>query len=306
MSPKPAPTLNRRGILYALLSYGTWGIFPIYWKGFGSIPILEVISHRLVWSLVILVALAAMTRQLVPCLRALRQPKLLGTLSLTALLLSVNWFLFILGVNTDRVVEASLGYFINPLFSVLLGCIFLRERLSRGQVLAVILAGIGVLYFGYHLWRVPWIALGVAASFGLYGLLRKVVPVDPLPGLVVETALITPVALLLIFLLASRGSMHFVDSPGLTLLFIGGGIVTAVPLLLFISAAKLLPLSAMGFLQYLAPSLQLLTGVLLFHEPFTFRHVISFGFIWVAIGIFLIASRKNPRKDPVEVDEIPC
>jgi chloramphenicol-sensitive protein RarD len=300
------PALSRRGILYALLAYGAWGIFPLYWKGFTGVPAVEVIAHRLVWSLVFLVILASFQGQLRPCLRVFRAPRLLGVLFATATLLSVNWGLFIYGVNTSQVVEASLGYFVNPLFNVLLGCVVLRERLTRPQLVAVLLAVAGVVAYGWHLGRLPWIALGIATSFGLYGLLRKIAPVDPLPGLVVETALVTPIAGALIAVMALHGSAHFVDSPGLTLLFLGGGVVTAFPLIWFISAAKLLPLSTLGFFQYLAPTLQLLVGVCVFRERFTLRDALSFALIWAAIAIFLVSSRRNARNQPVESEEIPC
>jgi chloramphenicol-sensitive protein RarD len=290
---KTAP-LSRQGVLYALLAYGSWGLFPIYWKGFGSIPPVEVISHRLIWSLVFLTILVLVQRQLRECWRIIRTPKLLGVLFLTASLLSFNWGLFVYGVNTGQVVETSLGYFLNPLLNVLLGFLILRERLTLLQVVAVLIAAAGVFYFGYHLWKVPWIALGIAASFGLYGLLRKMVPVEALPGLAVETAVMAPVALTLIAVLAAHGSAHFVDSPGLTLLFLGGGIVTAFPLIWFISAARLLPLSTLGFFQYLAPTLQLMVGIFLFHERFNQRDAIAFGLIWVAIGIFLLGSSRKP------------
>jgi len=289
------PTLSRQGILYALFAYGAWGLFPIYWKGFGSIPPVEVISHRLIWSLLFLLILVAAQRQLPACLRILRTPRLVGILTLTAALLSFNWGLFVYGVNTGQVVETSLGYFINPLVNVVLGFVILRERLSRAQIFAVILAAAGVIYFGYHLWKVPWIALGIASSFGLYGLFRKMAPVDPLPGLAIETAIMAPVAAGLIAIMGAHGSMHFLDTPGLTLLFIGGGIVTAFPLIWFISAAKLLPLSILGFFQYLAPTLQLAVGLFLFHEKFTPRDAIAFGLIWTAIGIFLGFSRGRPK-----------
>jgi chloramphenicol-sensitive protein RarD len=292
------PQLNRQGILFALLAYGAWGIFPVYWKGFGAIPAVEVISHRLIWSLVFLVFLAALQGQLEPCWRIVRNPRLLGLLFVTAALLSFNWGLFVYSVNSAQTVEASLGYFINPLVNVLLGFLVLRERLSRMQVVAVLLAAVGVLYFGWHLWKVPWIALGLASSFGLYGLLRKMVPVDPLPGLVVETAVMTPFAALLMGLLALHGSAHFVDTPAITLLFLGSGIVTAFPLIWFISAAKLLPLSTLGFFQYLAPTLQLLVGIFLFHERFTHRDAIAFALIWIAIAIFLVAARRAAKSQP--------
>jgi chloramphenicol-sensitive protein RarD len=294
------PPLSRPGILYALCAYGAWGLFPIYWKGFGTIPPVEVISHRLIWSLLFLLILVTARRQLAECLRIVRTPRLLGVLVLTAALLSFNWGLFVHGVNTGQVVETSLGYFLNPLLNVLLGFVILRERLNRAQIVAVLLAAAGVVYFGYHLWKVPWIALGIATSFGLYGLLRKMVPVNPLPGLVVETAVMTPVAAALLVSMGVHGSMHFLDSPGLTLLFLGGGIVTAFPLIWFISAAKLLPLSMLGFFQYLAPTLQLLVGIFLFHERFTPRDAIAFGLIWTAIAIFLGLSRGKPAPVPAE------
>ncbi|HEY8901352.1 MAG TPA: EamA family transporter RarD [Chthoniobacterales bacterium] len=294
MSPTSAP-LSRQGILYALLAYGAWGLFPIYWKGFGAIPPVEVIAHRLVWSLVFLLILVTATGRLRECLRIVRSPRLVATLALTAALLSINWGLFVHGVNSGQVVEASLGYFFNPLLSVLLGFLILRERLTRLQVIAVGLASLGVFAFGYHVGRVPWIALGIALSFGLYGLIRKMVPVDPLPGLVVETGVSAPIAAAVIGLHAAHGSGHFFDSPGITLLFLGGGVVTAFPLIWFISAAKLLPLSMVGFFQYLAPTLQLAVGVFLFHERFTPRDAIAFGLIWAAIAIFLAGSRRRPR-----------
>ncbi len=196
----PQPAVNtepksRQGVIYALLAYGSWGLFPLYWKQFGSIPAAEVICHRLLWSLVFLVILAAAWKQLSPCVRVIRSPRLVALLFLTASLLSFNWGLFVYGVNTGQVVETSLGYFINPLVNVLLGAVVLKERLTRAQVVAVLLALTGVVYFGWHLWKVPWIALGIALSFGFYGLLRKMVPIDPLPGLLVETAVMAPVAL---------------------------------------------------------------------------------------------------------------
>ncbi|GAT33620.1 chloramphenicol-sensitive protein RarD [Terrimicrobium sacchariphilum] len=300
----PLPAVNteaksRQGVIYALLAYGSWGLFPLYWKQFGSVPAAEVICHRLLWSLVFLVILAAAWKQLAPCLRVIRSPRLVGLLFLTAALLSFNWGLFVYGVNTGQVVETSLGYFINPLVNVLLGAVVLRERLTRAQIIAVLLATVGVIYFGWHLWKVPWIALGIASSFGIYGLLRKMVPIDPLPGLLVETAVMAPVALILLGIFAGHGSMHFLDTPKITLLLMGGGIVTAFPLIWFISAAKLLPLSTLGFFQYLAPTLQLLVGVFVFHERFTLRDGIAFAFIWTAIALFMASSRFRARKEPV-------
>jgi chloramphenicol-sensitive protein RarD len=203
-------------------------------------------------------------------------------------------------VGANQVVQASLGYFINPLVSVLLGFVVLRERLTRLQVLAVILAMAGVIAYGWNLGKAPWIALSIAFTFGAYGLLRKMIPVDPLAGLVVETSVMLPAALATLGMLASQGSMHFFDSPLQALLFMGGGAVTAFPLLWFISAAKILPLSTLGFFQYLVPTLQLLVGVILYHEPFTHQHAAAFALIWAAIAIFLLSVPRNRPAAPVE------
>ncbi|HEY5770253.1 MAG TPA: EamA family transporter RarD, partial [Terrimicrobium sp.] len=233
----------------------------------------------------------------------LRNGKRLAVLVLTASLLSVNWGLFIYGVVSGQVVQTSLGYFLNPLVSILMAFLFLKERLSSMQTVAVVLAACGVLHFGWYLGSLPWIALGLAFSFALYGLLRKIVAVTPLIGLLIETLVMAPAALALIWSLSSEGRAEFGSSTRLTILFLGAGVVTTLPLLWFNSAAKLLRLSTMGFLQYLAPTLQLLVGVIVFEEPFTNREAISFALIWTAIGIYLyslLRSRKYtvPMPDP--------
>jgi chloramphenicol-sensitive protein RarD len=289
-------SMDRRALAYALLSFVIWGLFPVYWKLFGAIPPLEIISHRLLWSLVFLGVFAAFLGRLRECVGVARRPRLLALLFLSASLLSVNWGVFIYAVSTSQVVEASLGYFINPLVSVALGCVVLRERLSRWQVLAVILAAAGVAAYGWHLHRVPWIALGVALSFGFYGLLRKMIPVDSLIGLVVETAVMAPAAVAVLVMLARRGLMHFADSPTLALLFMGGGMVTAFPLLWFISAARRLPLSTLGILQYITPTLQLLTGVVIYRESFTLNDALAFTLIWGGILLFLASSRRSEKE----------
>ncbi len=278
------------GAVYAVLAYASWGIFPIYWKLFGTAPTLEVISHRIVWSLLFL-ALLAWWRKDGPELRSvLRSPKRLVFLFGTVSLLSANWALFIYGVNSNQVVESSMGYFINPLVNVLLGFFVLKERLSRAQVVACLLAACGVIWFGWHLGKIPWIALGLAATFALYGLLRKIVAVTPIVGLLVETALMLPLAGAAIWWLSAHHTTQFTNSPHLTLIFIGAGIVTSLPLIWFNNAAKLLPLSTLGFFQYLAPTLQLLLGVALYHEPFSLREAIAFLLIWSAIAIYLKSS----------------
>ncbi|HZG38014.1 MAG TPA: EamA family transporter RarD [Nodosilinea sp.] len=286
---------DRLGPIYALLAYSTWGLLPIYWKFFGATPAVEVLSHRMIWSAVFLCGILVVQRRLSDLLALLRSPRRVLVLLLTASLLSFNWGLYIYGVNSDRVVEASLGYYINPLVTVLLGFVFLKERLYRGQQVAVALAVVGVGYFVWQLGTVPWIALALAISFAFYGLLRKVVAVAPLVGLAVETLLITPLTLLFVGWLGVMGQGRFGESWPITLLFIGAGVATSMPLLWFNNAAKRLKLATLGFFQYLAPSLSLLLGVFVYGEPFTPVHVVTFGCIWAALLLYSVtALRARP------------
>ena len=273
-----------------MLAYSTWGLLPIYWKLFGATPAIEVLSHRMIWSAVFLSGILLVQRRLDDLLAMLRLPRQVLVLLLTASLLSFNWGLYIYGVNSDRVVEASLGYYINPLVTVLLGFVFLKERLYRGQPVAVALAVVGVGYFIWRLGTVPWIALALAISFAFYGLLRKVVPVAPLVGLAVETLLITPITLLFVVWLGVTGQGRFGESLPMTLLFIGAGVATSMPLLWFNNAAKRLKLATLGFFQYLAPSLSLLLGVFVYGEPFTPVHAVTFGCIWTALLLYSVTA----------------
>lgn len=296
-SPKPAAPDWRSeanlGPIYALLAYSTWGLLPVYWKFLGSVSAVEVLSHRMIWSAVFLVAILVVQRRLPDLVALLKSPRQVLVLLLTASLLSFNWGLYIYGVNSDRVVEASLGYYINPLVTVLLGFVFLKERLYRGQQVAVALAVVGVGYFIWQLGTVPWIALALAISFAFYGLLRKVVAVAPLVGLAVETLLITPITLLFVGWLSITGQGHFGASLPITLLFIGAGVATSMPLLWFNNAAKRLKLATLGFFQYLAPSLSLLLGVFVYGEPFTPVHVVTFSCIWVALLLYSVTALRS-------------
>ncbi len=240
----------------------------------------------MIWSLVFLLALVGLQHRQAELRQIWRSPKKVAVLLTTAMLLTFNWGLYIYGVNSDRVVETSLGYFINPLVSVLLGFVFLRERLHWGQKVAVLLAALGVANFIWQLGSVPWIALALAFSFACYGLLRKIVAVSPLVGLTVEALLITPVALALVGFWAVSGTGHLGTSLSMTLLFIGAGVMTSMPLLWFNNAAKRLRLSTLGFFQYIAPSIQLLLGVVVYREPFTTTHAVTFGLIWLALAIY--------------------
>jgi chloramphenicol-sensitive protein RarD len=284
---------QRLGILYAVLAYGIWGLFPIYWKFLGSIPALEILSHRVIWSSILLLGVLFSYKRGQELIKLLLKPRQFLPLLASASFLAFNWGLYIYGVNSDRIVETSLGYFINPLVSVLLGVVILHERLQWGQWLAVCLATIGVSYSILAAGQVPWIALGLAFSFAIYGLLRKVIIVKPLLGLTVETCLLTPVAL--IYLASSHNSNHFGQNSLITLLLIGCGVVTSVPLFCFNSAVQLLRLSTIGFFQYIAPSLQLIIGIWLYHEPFTKNHVIVFGFIWSALALYSAVSLANRK-----------
>ena len=278
------------GVSYALLAYGSWGLLPIYWKFFGQSSAVEVLCHRIIWSLLFLGGLLLLQQRQAEVRALLRSRRRLGLLLLSATLLTANWGLYIYGVNADRVVETSLGYYINPLVSVLLGFVVLKERLRMGQWVSVGLAAIAVSYFVWRFGAVPWIALGLAGTFAIYGLVRKVVTVAPMVGLVVETLLIAPAALLLVSYAGATGTGDFGTTPRLTLLFIGAGIITAMPLLWFNNAAKRLQLSTLGFFQYLAPSLQLLIGVFLYGEPFTPTHIVTFSLIWVALLLYSATS----------------
>ena len=274
-------------MIYSLLVYGCWGIFPLYWKLFSAAVPLEVVCHRVLWSLGVLLALVLWSGEWREVWQTLGSPRRLLLLFTSAVALSVNWGFFVAAVKVNRVVETGFGYFLCPLVSVFFAFLFLGERLHRLQKAAVVLAFAGAVFFGWNLGQVPWIAIGLAVTFGLYGLLRKTVPVSPLPGLFLETLLMAPLALGAVMLMAHRGEAMFGTSRGWTLLFMSGGVVTTLPLLWFNRAAKLLPLSTLGILQYLTPCLQLLEGVVIFREPFTLRAGIAFLLIWAAIGLYL-------------------
>ncbi|CUA83275.1 MULTISPECIES: EamA family transporter RarD [Gulbenkiania] len=276
-----------RGVLYAVGAYFCWGLFPLYWKPLASVSALQILCHRIVWSAVF-VALILLVRQHWAWLRpALQSPRRVGLFMASSLMLSANWLIYIWAVNDGRVVEASLGYFINPLVNVLLGRLFLGERLTRPQALAVLLAGLGVMWLTVRVGAVPWVALGLAASFGIYGLLRKKAPLASLEGLALETFLMLPVALAALGWFAVQGQGAFGHQGALTDgLLIGGGIVTAIPLLMFAAGARRLKLATMGLIQYIGPTMQLMLGVLLYHEPFDVARLVGFALIWSALLLY--------------------
>jgi len=291
----------RHGLAAALAAYVAWGCFPLYFKSIRSVPPLQILSHRVVWSLLFLALLVSWKRRW-PELRGIFADGQLPTSLLTTLLISANWLIFIWAVNGGRVLEASLGYFVNPLVNVLLGVLFLHERLSRKQGAAVALAGLGVLALVIRLGVFPWVSLALALSFGFYGLVRKKARIDAVVGLLVETALLAPVALAFLLLVEAQGQGAFVHQ-GLptTFLLASAGIVTAVPLIWFATGMKTLRLSTMGVVQFITPTAQFLQAVLLFREPFTMSHGIAFGCIWASLALYTFdAVRTRHPSQPAE------
>jgi chloramphenicol-sensitive protein RarD len=250
------------------------------------VPAGEVLAHRVAWSALFMAALVTALRRWPSVLVQLRRPRALATLTASAVFISTNWLVYIWAVQSGRVLEASLGYFITPLVSVLLGVAFLREPLSRRQVVAVALAAAGVLAMVLWVGKVPWVALTLAGSFGLYGLLRKQLPVDAIAGLLAEVAVLAPLALAWLLWLGWRGEGHFTASPGVTALLTLTGVVTAVPLLLFASGVRRLTLATVGLLLYVNPTAQFALAVWRFGEPFTAAHAVAFGCIWASLALY--------------------
>jgi chloramphenicol-sensitive protein RarD len=295
VKPGVAP---RTGLAAAVAAFLLWGLFPLYWKLLAAVPALEVVAHRMAWGLVSVAIWVTLRGRWADARAVASRPGTVLRLAGSGALISLNWLLYIWAVINDHVVEASLGYFINPLVNVLLGVLVLRERLGRAQWIAVALATAGVAVLTLWHGRLPWIALALAVSFGLYGLARKTVGADAVIGLLWETGLVTPLAAGYLVVLGQRGSGAFgaSDLPTSALLALGGA-VTAVPLVLFTVGARALPLSTVGFLQYLSPSLQFLLAVLVFREPFAPAHAAAFAFIWTALAILTWDLRRRLRHE---------
>jgi chloramphenicol-sensitive protein RarD len=291
-----ATSPERSGILYGVAAYAFWGVVPVYWKLLRHLPPLEVLAHRVVWGLLALAGFAHLRRRLPEVAAGMRDRRAVAAMSASGALLAVNWLTFIHAVNVGRLLHASLGYFINPLISVLIGLVFLRERLRPVQWAAVALAAAGVVQFAVQAGGLPWISLVLAITFGIYGLLRKLARVDALPGSTMETLLMAPIALAYLALIGGSGggALGRVDAPTHALLF-GTGAITALPLLWFAIAARRLPLSTVGFLQYLAPSGQFLLAVVAFGEPFSPAALRSFAFIWAALAVFSVDAWMRAR-----------
>jgi len=276
------------GIWYALGAYVLWGLFPIYWKWLHHVSPLQVIGHRIGWSFILLMIVILATKQWTK-FRSTLNWRVLGVYLIAGLLLSFNWLIYVWGVNTEHVVETSLGYFINPLFSVLLGMIFLKERLRPLQWLPIGLAAIGVIYLTWTYGSLPWIALGLTFTFGFYGLVKKLSPLGSLYGLTLETGLVFLPALGYLIYVGATGEGAFGHTGAVSnALMVGAGAVTTIPLLMFASAAKRIPLTMVGIMQYIAPTLQFLLGVLIYKEPFTTTSLIGFSLVWIALIVFWV------------------
>ncbi|MFE8704176.1 EamA family transporter RarD [Cytobacillus sp. FJAT-54145] len=287
----------KMGIIYAAFSYFLWGILPIYWKLLYHVNADEILANRVLWSFVFMVIILTFTKKLGAFTNTLKgfkeNKKQLLALVVASLLVSCNWFIYIWAVNTDQMIEASLGYYINPLVSVLLGMIFLKEKLSSAQYTSFVLATIGVLILSVSYGKFPWISITLAVSFGLYGLAKKLIKVDSAVGLTLETLAVTPIALIYITWLFIQGNQSFLAVSFTTdLLLIGAGAATALPLLYFSKGAQRIPLSMLGFLQYIAPTLTLILGVFVYEEHFTKHHLLAFMFIWTALTIYSFSRTK--------------
>ncbi len=290
------------GLLAALGAFIAWGLAPIYFKLLADVGADEIIAHRVLWSVVFL-ALVLLVRHRGAVLAHLKvSPRMLLTLVFSGSLIVVNWLIFVHAVNTDRVLSTSLGYFINPLVTVVLGLLVFRERLVPLQTLAVVVAAAGTLYMTVRIGQFPWVALGLASTFALYSVVRKMTDVGPMVGLFWETVLVAPLAAAWLILLAGRESLAFSPmAPGQAVLLAGTGLVTVIPLLLFAAGVRRLPLSTIGIMQYLAPCITFALAVFVYGEPFTLDHAVSFVCIWVALALFSWAGLNRVRRARIPV-----
>ena len=288
------------GVFYAALAFAWWGLFPLYLRIVTTVPPAEILAHRIVWALLFLLVVLALRRQWAWLAQVLNQPRVLAAFAASALLLAANWLTYLWAVNNGHVIDSSLGYFITPLVNVLLGYTLLHERPRRAQWIALSLATLGVLWLTLAAGKLPWIALVLAASFGAYGLMRKVAVLGPLEGLALESMLLAPLALLALLFWSRQGSASFPAPDALTNLWlIAFGPITAVPLLLFAAGARRLPLTTLGLLQYIGPTIQFAIGVWVFREPFTLLRLVGFGCIWLALLLYSADGWRSVRRLPI-------
>lgn len=284
------------GVICAIAAYSMWGIAPVYFKQLIVLPAAEILMHRVIWSALLLIGLIAALKQWPKVIAAFKNKRVMQILFVAGLLLGANWLLFIWAINNDHILDASLGYYINPLINIFLGRLFLGERLRTLQRVAVGLAVVGVAVLVFSYGHVPWIALVLAASFSVYGLLRKQVAVDSLPGLFIETLMLSPFAILYWVFFGSQYSNLFNNDISLNILILAAGIVTTAPLLCFTAAARRIMYSTLGFFQYIGPTLMFVLAVYLYGEPLEEARLVTFGFVWFALLLFSADSLVNYRQ----------
>lgn len=285
-----------KGLFYAIFCYSAWGVFPLYWKMLVVVSSEQILAHRVIWSLVFL-AITILIMRKTAFLSYLKQPKIIGMLVITGFLIGLNWGVYIYAVNHGHIVESSLGYYINPLISVILGMLFLKERLSRLQTIAVLFALAGVVWLTVHIGRIPWISLTLALSFSFYGFLRKKINLESMPGLLIETMILAPFALWYLWHVDQNQTGVFLHySHMIDFLLILGGLITAIPLFMFGMAATRIPLSTLGFVQYLSPTIQLAIGLFVYKETFSPSYLISFCLVWIGLTIYTYSLIRTVRE----------
>jgi len=298
--PSSQQSVTRSGVVNAVAAYFMWGFAPLYFKLLVELGAGEILMHRIIWSSAFLFLLVLVTKKWAILVQLCQQPKIIAKLSISAIILAFNWLLFIWAVNNDHLLDASLGYFINPLFNVALGMFFFSERLRRGQIIAVGLAILGVLVQLFTLGSLPLISLALASSFAIYGVLRKKMHVDSLVGLLIESLIMLPVAIIYwIYFVDSTTANLAVNSSSLNFTLVMAGVVTTAPLLCFTAAAKRLTLSSLGFFQYIGPSIMFLLATFYFNEPLYMAEFVTFAFIWVALALYSFDAYRNLKSKRV-------
>ena len=285
-----------RGFAFALTAYLLWGFLPLYMKALAHIPTLEVLAHRVIWSVPIALVILAALGRTADLMAALRSPRMLGMAAITAGLISVNWGIYVWSIQTGHALEAALGYYINPLFSIFLGAVLIKERLFPAQKLAIALAAVAVGFLTWQVGKVPVVALSLTLTWGFYAYFKKMLPIGPHQGFALEVILLLPFALAYALWQASRGEAMFLNTTMAdTLLLIGCGVVTAVPLMIYANGAKLLRLSTIGIMQYIAPTMIFLTAVFWFGEPFDSARLVAFLLIWTGLAIYTTSLVRQAR-----------
>lgn len=287
---------TRKGLTYALAAYGMWGLFPLFFKQVTDLPALEVLGHRVIWACAFTALILTLSGKWHAARAHLKSPRIWGLLSVSALLIAMNWGVFIYAVGNHQVLASSLGYFLTPLISIMLGIMLLKEPVDRFRAVALLLTIVGVAWQVISAGALPWISLILAFSFGLYGLVRKQTPVDTLSGLLIETLVLVPIALMYWTWMVTTGSDNFFNGAYDSARLIAMGIITSLPLIAFAAAARRLSLTVIGFMTYLAPTGHFLLAVFVFDEPFSHHQLISFGLIWSALLVFSAGSVSNHRK----------